>query len=666
MIDRVPCGVDKEVTPMACFQGPLAGLWPGLDAACLRGLLRPPGAALPGAPATDRAAWAALADNPTVEALMGRASRDRGTPWPTPTAHAWARFRRDGDRQEYEAALFARTARLTRAVVAAAVTLEAAWLDEVADGVVLLLEQSSWCWPAHDDAWQRSGALLPDVTRPFLDLGAGEVVAQLAWLWHVLGAPLEERYPGLGERLTLEAGERVFGPFRERRDWHWLGLEGQVHNWNPWIHGHVIAGALGLLAEPERSEVVALALDGLDRYVAVLPEDGAVDEGYTYWWQGAGRALEALWLIADATGGRLDALVLPRLRRTLEFPLAMSLGGPWFVNYADASARPGGEQPWAVLFRLGRALGFGPAADFALARRDPAALVDARDGLGRVVLGLMDPEWGQSGRRRGQSPRSAAESGGTVPAPRAYYFPSTQVLVAHAGGLSVSAKGGHNGENHNHCDVGTVIVAVDGVPVVVDAGRTTYTAQTFGPERYSIWAMRSEWHNLPVITGQGQGVGEQFRATDVVASEDEDGCQLCLDIAAAYPPGLVESYRRTVRLADGAVTVHDEWAVAGAGAAGPRSKSGDGIRSGDVQLRYLVAGDVALAGPGRLTGTSLGGAPFELAWTPALAATLVNQPLDDPLLTRVWGERLTQLRLDAATVAAVSVTVRRISEQERT
>ena len=51
-------------------------------------------------------------------------------------------------------------------------------------------------------------------------------------------------------------------------------------------------------------------------------------------------------------------------------------------------------------------------------------------------------------------------------------------------GLTLAAKGGHNGESHNHNDVGSFIVAVDGVPAVADAGRPTYTAQTFGPDRY--------------------------------------------------------------------------------------------------------------------------------------------------------------------------------------
>ena len=110
------------------------------------------------------------------------------------------------------------------------------WLDEVVDGVFLLCEQSSWSWAAHDDVFSRSGEVVPDKSRPYLDLGAGEVAAQLAWTDYVLGDSLDARAPGLRRRIRQETQERVIIPFLDRMDWHWLGLDGDVHNWNPWIH----------------------------------------------------------------------------------------------------------------------------------------------------------------------------------------------------------------------------------------------------------------------------------------------------------------------------------------------------------------------------------------------------------------------------------------------
>ena len=374
-------------------------------------------------------------------------------------------------------------------------------LDEVADGVRLLCEQSSWCWPAHDDTHRAHGSVLATVTDPFLDLGAGEVVAQLAWIDQVLGGALDERYPGLRARIRLEARVRVIEPFLRRRDWHWLGLDGDVHNWNPWIHGNVLVAALALVDDDvEREAVVRLAVEGLDRYVAVLPDDGAIDEGYAYWWNGACRALEALDLLAFATEGRWDAApAVPALRETVAFPHRMHLGGPWYVNLADGPARP---PPPAVACAAPRGPRRRRRRGACPRRRAPGADVRRRDRARRV----------RSAAARAHRPRLDRCRPRASPLPRDVWLASTQVLLARPGagsaaGLSVVVKGGHNGEHHNHNDVGSFIVAVDGVPVVVDAGRPTYTAPTFGPDRYDIWTMQSSWHNVPEIAGTPQGVG---------------------------------------------------------------------------------------------------------------------------------------------------------------
>ncbi|MGW4897034.1 heparinase, partial [Kitasatospora sp. NPDC004240] len=330
---------------------------PGAHPSCA-GLLAAPAACLPVPPAHDRTAWsAAHLDRPTLDALRERATHDLTTPWPLPLASGFARYARDGNRDGYESAVFTRQHRLSRAAVMAAVTLDARWLDEVADGVTLLCEQSTWCWPAHDDTFGR-GAVVPDVHRPFLDLGAGEVAAQLAWIDHLLACPLDERYPGLRARIRHEADVRVLTPFTARRDWHWLGLSGDVHNWSAWIHGNVLVAALVLMPDGEpRTHAVDLAVAGLEHYLASIPADGAIDEGSLYWWQGACRALEALDVLHHATAGALGGDLGGAVRETIAFPHRMHLGGDWYVNVADGPARVSPEQPWDALHRAARRAG---------------------------------------------------------------------------------------------------------------------------------------------------------------------------------------------------------------------------------------------------------------------------------------------------------------------
>jgi hypothetical protein len=618
----------------------------GMIPSALSDLLPSPSHSVPIAAADDRTVWQGLAHDATLCDIVRRAEADLGTAWGVPLASQAARVHRDGNRDQWEGVVFAREHRLSRAAVAAAVTLDDRWVDEVADGIVLLCEQSSWCWPAHDDTRSVKGSVLATVTAPFLDLGAGEVVAQLAYVDQLLGTQLDARYPGLRARMRHEARTRVFEPFVTRRDWHWLGLDGDVHNWNPWIHGNVLVAGLRFIEAPaDRAGVVALAIEGLDRYITALPADGAIDEGYEYWWNGACRALEAVDVLAHATGTTLDLVTqIPALLNTVAFPHRMHLGGDWYVNLADGQARPSRHKPWHALHRAARRAGDVAAESHAASYRVPGEPVATEaEGLGRLLRGITDPDW-------------IAASPATKPAsPTDVWLASTQVLVARetsTAGLTLVAKGGNNAEHHNHNDVGSFIVASGGVPVIVDAGRPTYTLATFGPDRYSIWSMQSTWHNVPEICGTAQATGAGAEASDVLCRVTESMASLSLELAAAYPVEALRSWRRTMTLDRVAsqIVISDVWALTAA----------DHLSSTVIHL--LIAGDVHLGDATALVQCPGDTPNLRLRWPAGFTAKLTERPLDDPMLSHVWGNRL--IRLDIDVTGRESFTI--VVEQERT
>ncbi|GIH14966.1 heparinase II/III domain-containing protein [Rugosimonospora africana] len=637
------------------FTGPLAGACPQFGEGRTAELLANPADCLPLPPAIDRRAWAADAlPDDTVRDLRGRAEAELATPWPVPLAHSYARYFRDGDRTGYEQIVFARQQRLTRAAVLAAATLDPVWIDEVADGVTLLCEQSSWCWPAHDDTRRVHGAVVPTVTDPFLDLGAGEVAAQLAWLDHLLGDQLDAHVPGVRARIRHEVERRVFAPFATRRDWHWLGLDGDVHNWSAWIHGNVLVAALRLVDDAaRRAHLVDLVVEGLDRYIASLPPDGAVDEGYAYWWNGACRALEALDVLAHATRDTLGDAVpdavrgIAALRQTIAFPHRVHLGGAWYLNHADSPARSPANQPWHALHRAARLAGDRDAQAHAAAHRRAGTPVAHEDqGLGRLLRALTDPHW-------------LAAVPGSPPLPRDAWFDSTQVLLARAAagstaGLTLAVKGGHNGEHHNHNDVGSMVVALGGVPVLVDAGRPTYTAQTFGPDRYRIWTMRSGWHNVPRIRGSEQAHGRRYAAREATVTVDDTRSGLALDLTDAYPRGDVRHWRRDAWLdrATGRVTVRDSWQLDPAPNAEP------------TVVHLLAAGTVRVGQADAEVDAMEGAGTVRLAWEPAhVPATMTAIELDDPLLREVWGDRLTRIEFDVSALEPAGTLAVTVEEQ---
>jgi hypothetical protein len=615
----------------------------------------PPGARLAGyaragrppvPAAEDRAVWDAV-DPATRERILADAQAHLARPAPVLRASDWARTFRDGVRTAYEdraRALRDRVALTTLAAVlrdetapAGAPPGTAPCLDAAADGLVALLEASTWCWAPHERFAAERGEQLPDPDRPFLDLGAAETALVLAWADHVLGARLDTRLPGIRRRIRREIRHRVLDPFRDVRDWHWLGLAGDAHNWNAWIHHAVLTCALLLVDDDtERAALVRLVVEGLDHYLAVLPDDGGIDEGVAYWWLGAGQLLESLDLLATAGGPALDARDLPLLAELVRYPLRMHLAGPWYVNVGDAPARQPDPQPWQLLHRWGLLLGAADVTAHAAAQGHALA-VDAHpaQGLGRTLAALADPRW-RAARRAEPDPRAGRP-------PAAVWLPRVQLLVAReaegtAAGLTLAFKGGHNGERHNHLDVGSFTVALDGRPMVVDVGKPTYTAASFGPDRYRAWPLRSDWHNVPQPGGQGQLPGARHGARDVVVRLAGDCASCEADLAAAYPDGLVRSWRRTVRLVRGR--------RGGAAHVLVLDTTGQ-VPAGGVLLRHVLAGEVTLDdAAGTALVTAEGGRALRLGWDPGLlTARLDHRDLDDPQLRASWGDRLARLTL---------------------
>ena len=619
-------------------------------------------------------------EGPLRAAMLEVAGASLDEPLPFPVLSDYARYWRDGVRTAYEDQV-RRLGTLTgNAVLAALATGEGRWIDRAADGLMLLCELSTWCWVAHEQAHDQHGWVVPDPEAPVLDLGAAQTLHVIAWADLALAEELDERVPGLRQRLRHEARRRVFDPYLARRDWHWL--HGEAHNWTGWIHQHLIAGALLLLDEEplrdQRDRILSLSLAQLDRYLASFPADGGIDEGFSYFWNGASRLLEALDLLITASGGALDRDALRDLDvigQLLRFPQRMELGDGWFVNVADGPARPGPVQPWDVLHRWGRHLGADDVRQQALAHRgeDPVPPIQPELGLGRVLTALADQEWG-----------SADGTGTRPPLPVTTWLPDVQLLVAREqegdpSGLTLAVKGGHNDEAHNHLDVGSYLVAADSSPVLIDLGQPTYTALTFTDRRYEIWTMTSAWHNLPEIRGTEQGVGAEFRAGGPLEGSalraapgggDGEGAThgqghrrghgdgpsaLELELAAAYPPeaGVLSLRRRAVldrtRAGGAAVRIEDSWTLR------PSRTPHTGP---EVVSNHVIAGAITDHRAGRLTVRALSGAPVTISWDPALGAGLLEQrPIEDPLLAASWGEMVHRLRLPGAVSRNLVLTV---------
>jgi heparinase II/III-like protein len=586
----------------------------------------------------DRDAWAAVPEAQRSE-FVAEAERQLGTGWAVLPASRFLDFVRDGDRSRYQDLLFSRRQKLAHLVLGEVLEGHGRFLDAIADGVWLVCEESFWGVPAHL-GMQKRGPGLPDVNEPVVDLFAAETGALLAWTDYLLGEQLDGVHPLVRERLRLEVQRRILAPSLERDDFWWMGFTGpEVNNWNPWINSNWLASVLLLERDPgRRVRAVAKIVRSLDRFLDAYPDDGGCDEGPSYWGRAGASLFESLELLHAATGGRLDVYGEPIVGAIGRYIARVYIADHYYANMGDAPAKVSPEPE--IVFRYGRAVGDDALTGFGAllyARRGPYGPGDVPPfgSLARVLPALL-----RAGDIRAARPAEPLD--GEV------WLPDLQLMAARerpgsTRGLYVAAWGGHNGQSHNHDDVGNLIVFLDGEPVLVDAGVGEYTSRTFSSRRYEIWTMQSGWHNLPSINGLDQGAGREFAARDVAFTPGRDRVSFSLDIAPAWPAeAKIASWRRDVTLdrRKGEVVLAERFALREA--------------REPVRLHFLTPLAPDVSTPGRIV---LAAAPSSTGARVAHAVllydnrrftvTVEEKALDDARLGAVWGERLYRLVLTA-------------------
>lgn len=596
-------------------------------------LLLPRGAWHPYPTVEDRGAWQALPAS-VREAYLQRGEDALASPWSQLLATSYLEYARVGNRSRFQDLCFSRRGMLGSLVLAECIENEGRFLDEIANGIWLICEESSWCIPAHVGV-QRAGSGLPDTREPIVDLFAAETSALLAWTDYLLGERLNHASPLIRPRLQQEIQERILTPCLERDDFWWMGFGARrVNNWNPWINSNWLAS--NLIVEPDpgrRVAAVAKSMRSLDRFVGPYPRDGGCDEGPGYWGRAGASLLDCLELLRSASDGQIDVYGVPLIQEIGRFISRVQIDGSYFVNFADASAIV--HPPAAVVYRYGQriddenlmSLGAWLATEQDLLH--PSG--DRRGSLGRLLPTLFALDEITSTEPR-------------MPLPRDVWLWDIEVMAARdvggsSAGLYVAAKGGHNAESHNHNDVGNWIVYVDGRPLIVDAGVETYSRKTFSPQRYEIWTMQSAYHSLlPTIDGVMQAPGREFAARKAEYAADDQVAELSLDIAGAYPEDAgLQSWVRTLRLHRGEqVEIIDRYELA--------------APAHEIVLGVLTPAAPHLSEPGRISLMASplpdgrrSGAGHLTYDAQTLTVQIEEQPITDERLGGVWGQKLSRV-----------------------
>ncbi len=503
--------------------------------------------------ATDTNAYEELPSH-IKEHIITEGEQYLGYEYPVIRATDLMNFKRTGNRVAFEDVYFARRHALNGLVLAECVEHKGRFLDDIVNGIFAICEESAWQLPPHNSYLRNEPQyILPDSTRPVIDLFAAETGAMLAWVGALMKKQLDEISPFIMTRIQHELSTRIITPYLTRHFW-WMGKDEEpMCNWTVWCTQNVLLTAFtGDFDDETRKAVFRKAAASCDYFLKDYGDDGCCDEGAQYYRHAGLCLFGAMNILNQVSGGIFEPLFpWEKIKNIAAYILNVHVDDKYYFNFADCSPVAGRAGVREFLF--GKATGQPELMRFA-AKDFQAESKLYTDEVNRINLYY-----------RLETLFTYEEiMNYDVSEPifhRDVYYPSVGLFIVHDGVLSLAVKSGDNDDSHNHNDTGSFTLYKNGKPVFVDIGVESYTKKTFSPNRYEIWTMQSGYHNLPTINGMDEKDGSAYCATDVRAVLDSSIPSISMELATAYPKdnsGAQLSYIRLVTLDKQAHRVHLE------------------------------------------------------------------------------------------------------------
>lgn len=569
---------------------------------------------------SDREGWNSLLNDEDRQTLINAGEKMLDYRWQVIRATDYLEYERSGERNIMQNPYEANRKAINMLMMAELAEGKGRFVDQLINGVFFSCEMTSWVLSAHLPR-QSTKRSMPDWREQIIDLGSGNYGSMLAWVYYFFHDTFDKADPVISLRLRHELQERILDPFMENdREWwmafHWKPGE-IINNWNPWCNSNVLQCYLLLEENRDKlTDAVWRTMQSVDKFINFVKSDGACEEGTSYWGHAAGKMYDYLQILSDGTNGKVSLFNNPMIRRMGEYISRSYVGDGWVVNFADASAKGGGDAP--LIYRYGRAVGSEEMMQFA------AYLLKGKRPtipLGNDVFRTLQCVLLNKGLEQTRPAHNV---------PACTWYPETEFCyLTNNSGWFLATKGGFNNESHNHNDAGTFSLYINNTPMFIDAGVGTYTRQTFSSERYSIWTMQSNYHNLPMINGVPQRFGQEYKATNVVCKEKQRF--FSADISTAYPEeAAVNSWIRSYKLENKRLVITDKFSLKETRAAN--------------QVNFLVWGDIDISKAGKVI-VKVGEEQATLEYPANFKATLETIELPDTRLSNVWGKQIYRIVL---------------------
>lgn len=503
----------------------------------------------------DRSFWNSISDK-LKKLILTEAESYSDFDWPGIRASDILDYFRSGIRHEERAGEKRRGLMLL--TLAECIKNDGSYMKDIINGVWSVCEETCWSAAAHIDTCGGTKDGLPRHEEKILDLRACETAQLIAFIYYALKDKLNAESIVIAERIRYELYNRIIEPYLVRDDYWWIGKMGRrLNNWNPWCNSNVLFSVCCICDGNVRRRIIEKIVISLNDFLAGYPDDGACDEGTSYWFKAGGKFINALEMLNSVSENKLNLNNIHKVKKIADFILDTRLCENYYLNFADGSARI--EEPDIyILYAMGKLFGDSDFCD------EAKALSSYKTKL--IIEGYSVSAW-EIMRYIKYYDEINGITLPKVKKDRSVWFESTQICISRmynnsGGEFIIAAKGGTNGDSHNHNDIGNFIVYNNASPVIIDVGVGTYTRDTFNEKRYTIWTMQSQYHNLPIINETGQHEGIEYTAENVYHNFSEEKDEVGMSIHNAYEDtlGIIEWNRRfVIERTDSYAEVTDEF-----------------------------------------------------------------------------------------------------------
>ncbi len=462
------------------------------------------------------------------------------TPIEAPTFQAYANWERLGERHRFDTAMYALRRRMSMMSIAALLDVKGA-REECENIIYAFLHLPTWSLSAHylygglndywdvpEDPFDETGLVrgIGRNRKQSLDLCSCSAAFILCELAQLLDGKIE---PCLIRWCRQESFERVLKPFMSLSPFP--HFETNPNNWSGMCMGSVGAAAIYLISDTRTLAAVLMrVLESLDVHLSGYNEDGASPEGFGYWQLGFQYFLMFADLLKKRTGGQINLLEDEKVRRVAGFGTDCCFGKRVKLPFGDAN--------WLGLYdkAIGRYVGgLGvniPNLTDVDAQECFAAQFEHTPLMLRHLIWDVEPL-----KSATVFPRSAVYPNSEYYM-GFYHTPDDPVYLL--------AKGGNNGESHNHNDVGSFVIIRNDQMLAADTAGGDYCRDYFSEKRYTFFAARSIGHNVPIVNGVEQEGNGGCRCASFTVEQTAEQDVISMDLSGTLKCNALSSYRRMI------------------------------------------------------------------------------------------------------------------------